>query len=462
MTACILVADGNATNRITLKVRLAAACYEVITAATAQQLLVLARSERPDLILLGGGYSGDHPVDLCRRLTEDPTTGAIPVLMLAGQDDRLEALRAGAAAILEPAMDEQMLFARIRGLLRDMDALSQSQMVMAEAPARFEPALPQITLIADTAGRGLCWKHLLNQRLPYRFVINDPEEALGSAAAGQCADLYLIAADIETRGDGLRLLSELRSRNGSRDAAFVIATTPERAEINAIALDLGAGEVLPVTLGGASGIEMAALALEAQMTRKQRADLRRIEAQRNVLWAMTDPLTGLYNRRYALPRLTEIAREAMRTGHRFAVLVMDLDRFKRVNDSFGHAAGDAVLCNLARILEARIGNAGLTARLGGEEFLAILPDTDRPEACRLAEGLRRSVEANPTRLPRRLGSDTIAATLSIGVATGGAEPAALTAEALAEIVLERADQALLSAKALGRNRVMLDQTERAA
>lgn len=462
MTARILVADGVATNRITLKVRLAAACYDVMAAGTAQQMLTLARSHRPELIVLGGGFVGQSSIDLCRQLVEDNNCAATPVLMLAEEGDHLQALRAGAAAVLDPTVDEQMLFARIRGLLRDTDALPDQQMALAEAPAPFEAALPQITLVADSAGRGLCWKHLLSQRLHYRFVINDPEEALGAAATGRCADLYLIAADIETRGDGLRLLSELRSRNGSRDAAFIIATTPDRAEINAIALDLGAGEVLPVTLGANNGIEIAAMAIEAQMIRKQRADKRRAEAQRNILWAMTDPLTGLYNRRYALPRLTEIARETLNQNTGFAVLAMDLDRFKRVNDRYGHPVGDAVLCNVAQRLEHGINGRGLLARLGGEEFLAILPDADEMEAYRVAEQIRQNVEAHPTRLPRRMGDAEIPATLSIGVAIGTRPLDRVSPEALAEMILERADQALLTAKSLGRNRVMLAQAERAA
>lgn len=462
MTARILVADGMATNRITLKVRLAAACYDVLTASTTAQLFALTREQRPDLIVLGGGFADARPVDLCRKICDDRDSLAIPVLMLAPANERLAALKAGAAAVLETGVSEQMLFARIRGLLRDIDGIEDHTPAMAEAPTGFEPAPPLVTLVADSAGRGLCWKHLLAQRLNYRFLINDPEEALGAAAVGRCSDLYLIAADIDTRGDGLRLLSELRSRGGSRDAAFIIATPPDRAELAPIALDLGAGEVLPIELGGAQGAEMSAMALTAQLQRKRRGDARRAEAQRNMKWAMTDPLTGLYNRRYALPRLTEIAREALRSGTSFAVLAMDLDRFKRINDRHGHAAGDAVLRNVAQTLMSRIGGAGITARLGGEEFLAVLPDTHMSQAWRTAEMLRCAIEAQPTRLPERFGKISIAATLSVGLCMGPGDLAGVAAETVAELSLERADQALLSAKSLGRNRVMPAQAERAA
>ncbi|MDP5307205.1 diguanylate cyclase [Paracoccus spongiarum] len=464
MTARILVADGVATTRITLKVRLAAACYDVLTASTPDQLMAQARSHRPDLILLGGGFAGRESVQICRALVEDRDCAAIPVLMLADSQTRLDALRAGASAVLDPAVDEQMLAARIRGLLRDAGSGLEPQRSMAEAAVSFTPAPSaiEIALVADSAARALRWRHLLQRRLPHRFSIRSPEEALGAAASGRAADLYLIAADIGARGEGLRLLSELRSRSGSRDAAFVVATEADRVELSAVALDLGAGEVVPIDLGGGAGVEIVALALQTQLSRKEQGDRRRAEAQRNMIWAMTDPLTGLYNRRYALPRLTEIARDALRDGHSFAVLALDLDRFKRINDRHGHAAGDAVLREVARRLEQITGKDGITARLGGEEFLSVLPDACDSRAYRRAEEIRRAIETTPIDLPDLSGGGHITVTLSVGVAIGRSFGMAMPPDRLAELSLERADRALLLAKSMGRNRVMLAQAERAA
>lgn len=464
MTARILVADGVATTRITLKVRLTAACYDVVTAGTPEQMLSQARACHPDLIILGGGFSSCDSVDICHGLTQDRSLATTPILMLVDSSSRLQALRAGASAVLEPGGDEQMLLARIRGLLRDTGTGLEPPRAMAEAAASFTAAqaTAEIALVADTAARALRWRHLLQPRMQHRFVIRSPEEALGAAAAGHAADLYLIAADIGTRGGGLRLLSELRSRGGSRDAAFVVATEAERAELSAVALDLGAGEVFPIDLGGGAGVEMAALALQAQLSRKKQGDHRRAEAQRNMLWAMTDPLTGLYNRRYALPRLTEIARDALRDDSCFAVLVLDLDRFKRINDSHGHAAGDAVLCEVAQRLESVIGKDGIIARLGGEEFLAVLPGADNEHAFCRADDVRRAIEMTPIILPELSGGGQIEVTLSVGAAIGRRCRAGGPAEHLAELSLERADRALMLAKSLGRNRVMLAQAERAA
>ncbi|MBU3029311.1 diguanylate cyclase [Paracoccus marinaquae] len=464
MTARILVADGVATTRIRLKVRLAAACYDVITVETPERLRMRALADRPDLIVLGEGFAAPGPIEICKRLQGDRDLAAIPVLMLAGAAGRLDALRAGAAAVLSVDVDEQMLLARIRGLLRDAESDIELQSALAEAPTAFvaPSARIEIALVADSPARALRWRHLLRDRLSCRFSIHNPEEALAAAASGRAAALYLIAADIEGRGDGLRLMSELRSRSGSRDSAFVIATTPERDELSAVALDLGAGDVLPIDLGGGGGIESTVLALQAQLSRKKQGDRRRAELRRNMMWAMTDPLTGLHNRRYALPRLAETVGNARRDRLPFAVLLLDLDRFKRVNDLHGHAAGDAVLREVARRLETVIGPQGIAARLGGEEFLAILPGADEAAAYRCAEDLRRAVEAQPIPLPDLSGGGSVHVTLSVGVATGRPCQEGLRPDQLAEWSLERADRALMLAKSHGRNRVMLAQTEHAA
>ncbi|MBA50262.1 MAG: diguanylate cyclase response regulator [Paracoccus sp.] len=461
MTARIIVADGTATTRIMMKVRLGSACHGVLTAASSAQLLQHLREGKPDLVLLASGFPDCALVDLCGLIhVEYPE---VTILAIADAQVRIEALRAGAAAVLDPAADEQILLARIRGLLRDAEDVAEQVGAMREAAAPFRHAREdRVTLVADNPGRALRWRHGLQSRLHCQFRINNPEEALSLAVTGEGADLYLIAADIEGRGDGLRLLSELRSRHGSRHAAFIVATLPERSELSAIALDLGAGEVLPMDLGSGSNPEMAALAVEGQLHRKRDADRRRAETQRNMVWAMTDPLTGLHNRRFALPRLAAMAGDAIRQRRPFAVLALDLDRFKSINDRFGHPAGDAVLRDVAARIAASVPEAGMTARLGGEEFMIVLPETDEAGACDMAETIRRRIEADGIVLPQLSGGGRVRVTVSVGAAVAHPPTVDMRAETLAELSMERADRALIVAKSLGRNRVMLAQSERAA
>ena len=160
--------------------------------------------------------------------------------------------------------------------------------------------------------------------------------------------------------------------------------------------------------------------------------------------ASTDDLTGAANRRSLIARLQlEFDRFQRHPGTRCCVLAMDLDRFKRVNDAHGHAAGDAVLAHVAQLMRQQTRQVDILGRSGGEEFLLLLPDTELAQALALAERLRQSVAE--ARVPH--GGQALAITLSIGVALMGAD------DRSADDVLARADRALYAAKAAGRNAV---------
>lgn len=160
--------------------------------------------------------------------------------------------------------------------------------------------------------------------------------------------------------------------------------------------------------------------------------------------ATVDPLTGIANRQAVLTRLADELARASRYQRPLAVVMVDLDHFKRLNDAHGHEAGDVVLRQVAHRLAANLRAVDLAGRFGGEEFLMILPETDADAAASLAEKLRRAVAGAPIRLPE---GHEVTITLSAGVA-GGPGPVLR-----AETLIRDADAALYSAKALGRNTV---------
>jgi diguanylate cyclase (GGDEF)-like protein len=158
--------------------------------------------------------------------------------------------------------------------------------------------------------------------------------------------------------------------------------------------------------------------------------------------ASEDALTGLANRRMLDHQLTAELARARRDGKPLSAIVLDLDRFKRVNDSLGHAAGDDVLVHIAHILRAELRGADLAARYGGEEFCLLLPGISAEDAWWVAERIRQRVESNPTVLAS---GESVPITVSLGIAT-------LTADDSAETLIERADRAMYRAKQNGRNR----------
>lgn len=460
MAGKILIVDDVATNRIVLKVKLASAAYETVQAANGTDALRTARATRPDLILLDVQLPDMDGIEVCERLKADPATRSIPVVMITAFRDpvaRLRGLRAGAEEFLTKPLDENLLLARLRSLLRARETEEELKLRdttwrdlgFAETADGFDgPA--QIVLIGGRRDRVQGWQAELTRAFGPHVEVMDRDEVLGDAAGLGGVDLFVIPADMDRPGDGLRLMSELRARPATRHAAMCVLVAIEARETAAVALDLGANDLMSADAPG----EEAVIRLRTQIRRKRMGDRLRASMADGLRLALIDPLTGLYNRRYALPHIARIAERAQETGRSFAVMILDLDRFKSVNDTFGHAAGDAVLVEVGNRLKNSLRSVDLVARIGGEEFLVALPDTSLEAARAAAERLRRIIHERPIRLPG--GAGEIKVTSSIGLAMGGAAGVAV------EQVVDVADQALLGSKSDGRNLVTVGGSPSAA
>ncbi|MCU9847772.1 diguanylate cyclase [Defluviimonas sp. WL0024] len=455
MAGKILIVDDVATNRIVLKVKLASAFYETVQAACGVEALKQARGMRPDLVLLDVELPDMNGIEVCRRLKADPATSGIPVVMVTAFHDharKMEALAAGAEEVFWKPLDEAVLMARLRSLLRARETAEQlglrdgtyRELGFAEGPQPFAgPAL--VGLIAGRAETALAWKRDLAGHLNDRLQALDGTAVLGDLGSGPVPDVFVVAADLARPGDGLTLMSELRSRPATRFSAVCVMLPRAGRDTAAMALDLGASDLIEP---GADPVEMA-LRIRTQIARKRQSDRLRASLENGLRLAMTDPLTGLNNRRYALPHLARIAERARAAGRQFAVMVLDLDRFKAINDSRGHAAGDAVLIEVAARLRGNLRAVDLLARIGGEEFLVALPDTTPEAAQATAERLRRVIGDRPVPMPD--GAAAIPVTLSIGLALG---PGPASVEDLVDL----ADRALMGSKADGRNIVTVGRS----
>lgn len=165
---------------------------------------------------------------------------------------------------------------------------------------------------------------------------------------------------------------------------------------------------------------------------------------------ITDALTGLYNRRYLDQRISAEYARAHRYQHPLSVLMLDIDHFKRLNDTHGHQAGDLALQFISGLILDSVREADIAARYGGEEFIVIAPDTGIPEAGNLAERIRSRIQSHELRLAKSgQGHQTLHVTISIGVAE------LTTGMASGEQLIQCADEALYQAKQSGRNRTVI-------
>lgn len=467
MPGKLLVIDDDTAERAALKVKLTSAAYEVSQTGSGKEALRIARRDLPDMILLDNTLPDMSGLDLCRRLKTDRRMAEVPVIMIGSRNDpaaRIAALEAGAEDMIARPLDDLALLARIRSILRARGVAAElalregtrQALGFAEPAGEFVQA-GRICLIAADQGTAGLWRRELMDRLRDRIEICTPAQALREA--GKVApDLFVIAADLSRDGEGLMLLSELRSRPATRHAGIIMAVDSAVPASAAMALDMGASDIVSLPLD----FTELALRLKVQLARKRQGDRLRSRVRDGLQMAVTDPLTGLYNRRYAMSHLARVRERAIAAERSFAVMLIDLDNFKQVNDTHGHTAGDQVLKSVAGTLGANLRAVDLVARIGGEEFIAILPNILPEAALKAAERLRAAVCASPITLPHvsdQTGPVSLIQTVSIGLVTGGGPEE--TEMSLAEL-LHRADKRLYGAKKRGRNRVCVSASGRAA
>lgn len=459
MSGKILIVDDVATNRIVLKVKLANAKYDVIQAASGTEALEVTHAHLPDLILLDLQLPDVSGIELIATLRADPATALIPIVVISAFQDaqsRLDALRAGAEDFMVKPLDELVLLARLRSLLRARE--TDEELRLRETTTRDlgledlhdeQHSTPRIAMIAAQPEDAIGWKTALAKYLPgANLAIVSRDEALSRADSTTTPDAFIIAADLARPGEGLRLMSELRSRTDSRHSAILIALPEGLRETAAVALDLGANDLLRTDLRKPEIAQETAIRITAQIVRKRTLDRQRATLVSGLRLATIDPLTGLYNRRYALPHLRRIAQRAHETGRQFAVMLIDIDRFKSVNDTYGHSVGDRVLTEVANRLTFNMREVDMIARVGGEEFLVVMPETTLDHARMVAERLCRVIGERPI----SFGTDNnnLTVTVSIGLAMGNGEEDS-------PHIFDKADQALLGSKADGRNQVTISQ-----
>ncbi len=456
MSGRILVFDEVPTNRALLKSKLSTAHFDVVTLDAPDDLMEMVAQTAPDLVMLDVTSRSVCAYDLCRQIKLDPDMVHTPVIMLTDKDvtdQKVRGFEAGADDFVNKPLDTLTLIARVRSLMRVKLMIDEirlrddtSRMLglheFLESTSNTEPLEGAVLLSSFDPGEAHDWAGVLNTR-PGLDVASACGEMKTIAMAQKIVpDVILLRHTLTCGAQGLDVLGSLLSQPYARQSAIIFVVDEGDEATAAAALDLGATDYIAAPFDTNELI----VRVNSQLRRKKYADRLRSNVVDGLRMAVIDPLTGLYNRRYAYQHLQTISARAHDEEAPFAVLMMDLDRFKTVNDLYGHSTGDEVLREVSRRLQENLRGIDLIARIGGEEFFVAMPGTSADQAARVAERLREAVENTP--VSSNTFCDDVSVTVSIGVAaletTSGIRVSL-------ETVVEQADRALYLAKGDGRN-----------
>ncbi|WP_040309787.1 PleD family two-component system response regulator [Asticcacaulis biprosthecium] len=451
MTARVLIVDDIPANVRLLQAKLEAEYYEVMTAHDGQLAIDMAVEHQPDIILLDVMMPEIDGYEVCRRLKEAAETRHIPIILITaldGRDDRLSGLEAGADDFLTKPVDDVILMARLQALVRlkqmadDLRAREASSrragLIDNDVYQRQISATGNVLVLDDNVRQAERLMVQLGEdhRCAYE---TDPARAL-KIAAGR-VDLVVLNL-LAKSFDPLRWVAQMRSNEATRQRPILAIVNADERKRMLKALELGVNDVVP------RPVDMQELRVRAktQIRRKRYGDFLRNILDRSLELAVTDPLTGLNNRRFLDHQLSVHLSRHIKGGPVVSVLMLDIDFFKKINDGFGHDAGDEVLREFARRVSLSVRAIDMACRYGGEEFVVLMPETEDRDALNIAERVRAQIADQPFVLADGRQLDV---TVSVGVSTSrglGDSP---------ETLIKRADEAVYEAKQSGRNKVVV-------
>jgi two-component system, cell cycle response regulator len=443
----VLLVDDEPLNVKLMETRLTVAGYQVVTAATGEEGLAQAFKTRPDIILLDVMMPGLNGYQVTSQLKADPELKIIPIVLLTALEDaeaKVKGLNAGADDFLSKPVNQLELLARIRSLIK-LKRLQEELVKMnraAQPPDDLQTDIQEIPkksiLIVEDDKMAAVHTTFTLEKAGYRAITaKDGAEARAFLRKEHPA---LILLDIMLPDiNGLDLLREIKEIKSLEHMPVIIVSAVGDLEVRIKGIETGADDYLvkPVNY-----LEMLARVRanlrKTELSHKLKADLDAAVTQ-----AITDTLTRLYNRNYLNISMEREISAARRYGKGFSLLMIDIDHFKDINDTFGHLTGDSVLQEIGTLLKDTVRAVDIVVRYGGEEFVALLQETGIKGAIAAAEHAREAVEQH-----RFANVNDAVITVSIGATEFSPSDSGM------EMIIARADHAMYQAKQAGRNRVV--------
>lgn len=455
MTARVLVVDDLIPNVKLLEAKLSAEYFDVLTAYDGKSALEIIEEQTPDIVLLDVMMPGMDGFEVCRLIKDNPKISHIPVVMVTALGEssaRLRGLEVGAEDFLTKPVNDTALMARVRSLTRlkmtldewrvreeTYGALSGDDQTIYDMDSQIKES--NVLVLDDSPINKAKITKSLSDIVQHVKVVGTSAELY--AEANKTAYDLIVVSILLCDEDGLRVIAQLRAFEETRQLPILVIVDEEDVKQLARGLDLGATDYITKPI---DQLELQART-KSQIKRKKYQDFMRGNYERNLSLALTDPLTGLHNRRYVMAHMETMMARAVEHNKPVSILMLDIDHFKAVNDTYGHPVGDEVLIELAERVKRNVRGFDLSARLGGEEFIVVMPETDYDMALAVAERLRYKI-ANKAFSVSEEAVEPLKVTVSIGVAASNEENSEPT------ILVSFADKALYAAKNMGRNCVV--------